>query len=73
MTHEPAQMIECEPRDHGSMTMSARPRPLPRVGDNLDRLLDLLDQASALDRVRISQTDPLTPYRDLLRRLGRSA
>ena len=73
MTHEPAQVLESEPRDHAFVMMSARPRPLPRVGDNLDRLLDLLDQAAALDQVRISQTDPLTSYRDLLRQLGRSA
>jgi hypothetical protein len=66
-------MMESEPRDHGFVTMSARPRPLPRVGDNLDRLLDLLHQASALDQVMMKQTDPLTPYRDLLRHLGRSA
>ena len=73
MTHQSAQVIESEPRDPVFVMMSGRPRPLPRVGDNLDRLLDLLDQASAVDRARISQTDPLTPYRDLLRQLGRSA
>jgi hypothetical protein len=73
MTSEPAQVIEAEPRSRAFVTMSARSRPLPRVGDNLDRLLDLLDQASALDRARNSQTDPLTPYRELLRQLGRSA
>jgi hypothetical protein len=73
MTGESAQVIEAEPRDRALVMMSTRPRPLPRVGDNLDRLLDLLDQASGVNRARISQTDPLTPYRDLLRELGRSA
>jgi hypothetical protein len=43
MTLEPAQMMESEPCDRGFVAMSARPRPLPRVRDNLDRLLDLLD------------------------------
>ena len=73
MTHETAQVVETGTRDHAFVMMSARTRPLPRVGDNLDRLLDLLDEAASVDRVRISQTDPLTPYRRLLRQLGRSA
>ena len=73
MISEPAQTIESAPRNRAFVMMSVRPRPLPRVGDNLDRLLDLLDQASAVDQVRISQTEPLTPYRDLLRQLEQSA
>ena len=73
MTHDSAQVTEPEPRNRAFVMMSTRPRPLPRVGDNLDRLLDLLDQASAADRARIGRSDPITPYRDLLRELGRSA
>jgi hypothetical protein len=73
MTPQSAQVIEAEPRKRAFVMTSARPRPLPRVGDNLDRLLDLLDQASAVDRARIGRTDPMTPYRDLLCELGRSA
>jgi hypothetical protein len=73
MTHQSAQVTEPKPRNRAFAMMSARPRPLPRVGDNLDRLLDLLDQASVVDRARIGRTDPMTPYRHLLRELGRSA
>jgi hypothetical protein len=55
------------------MRTSNRHRTLPRVGDNLDRLLDLLDQAHAEQARTASQIGPLTPYLELLRELDRSA
>jgi hypothetical protein len=73
MTHGVAQVSETTQISHKFSMMSARPRPLPRVGDNLDRLLDLLDQAAAVDRALVGRADTLGPYRDLLRQLERTA
>ena len=73
MTHGVAQVSGTTQIHHNFATMAARSRPLPRVGDNLDRLLDLLDQAAAVDHVRVDQADALRPYRDLLRQLERTA
>jgi len=73
MTHGVAQVSGTTQISHNFSMVSARTRPLPRVGDNLDRLLDLLDQAAAVDRVQAEQADTLAPYRDLLRQLERTA
>jgi hypothetical protein len=48
-------------------------RPVPRVGDNLDRLLDLLDRARDEQEVRARQVGPLKPHRVLLETLKHSA
>ena len=42
-----------------------RYRPIPRVGDNLDRLLDLLDRARLEQEARMFR-DSVAPYRALL-------
>jgi hypothetical protein len=47
------------------MQMMNRYRPIPRVGDNLDRLLDLLDRARLEQQAR-EYRDSAEPYRALL-------
>lgn len=50
-----------------------RRRPVPRVGDNLDRLLDLLDRARAEQDTRTKQAGRVEPHRELLAALKQSA
>jgi hypothetical protein len=77
MTQGTALVSEIQrPKSNPGTTMrtSSRTRPLPRVGDNLDRLLDLLDQARAAEQARAaSEASPIAPYIALLRELDRSA
>jgi hypothetical protein len=46
-------------------TINSR-RPVPRVGDNLDRLLDLLDRARDEQQARARGLDDKAVYRLLL-------
>ena len=50
-----------------------RRRPVPRAGDNLDRLLDLLERARDEQDARARQAGPLKPHRILLETLKHSA
>ena len=51
----------------GAAPMRSNHRPLPRVGDNLDRLLDLLDQARLEQEARLaSDAHPKAAYVSLL-------
>jgi hypothetical protein len=50
-----------------------RRRPVPRVGDNLDRLLDLLDTAREEQEVRARQARLTKPHLMLLQALRESA
>ena len=44
-------------------------RPVPRVGDNLDRLLDLLDLARAEQEARAKQAERLEAYHKLIEKI----
>ena len=50
-----------------------RRRPVPRVGDNLDRLLDQLDKARDEQEARIGQARLTKPRLLLLQALDRTA
>ena len=52
-------------------SQSSSLRPIPYVGDNLDRLLDLLDAARAEQHIRAA-TSPDAPYRTLATEIARS-
>jgi hypothetical protein len=46
-------------------------RPVPRMGDHLDELLDLLDRAREEQRARSRRFTPrVTPYLDLARQIA---
>lgn len=50
-----------------------RRRTIARVGDNLDRLLDLLDRAHAEQEARARPAGRVKPHRELLEALKQSA
>ena len=58
---------------NATLETTPRRRPVRRVGDNLDRLLDLLDKARDEQEARIGQARLTKPRLLLLQALDRTA